>query len=147
MSSLLIKINEHKDKYIKKDNNKFSDWFTKKYDIEYNGILDNARKEQARRGTIDSHNLIKRLTNYKTEVLSFMNNFIVPFTNNLSEQDLRMSKVKQKISGCFRNIASGDNFCKIRSMIISARKNKKNIFNIMQEAFTKNISIQDLTAT
>ena len=146
MSALLIKINEHKGKYIEKGNSSFSNWLVKKYDIEYNNILDKARKEQSRRGTLDSHNLIKRLTNYKTEVLLFMNNFIVPFTNNLSEQDLRMAKVKQKISGCFRNVASGDSFCKIRSMLISAKKNQKNIFNTIQKAFRKKISINDLLA-
>ena len=76
-----------------------------------------------------------------------MNNFIVPFTNNLSEQDLRMSKVKQKISGCFRNVAFGDHFCKIRSMFISARKNDKNIFQIIQTAFQGVISLEEILAS
>ena len=73
--------------------------------------------------------------------------FKVPFTNNLSEQDLRMSKVKQKISGCFRQRRSGDNFCKIRSLLISARKNSKNIFKIIEQAFRKTITVDSLLAT
>ena len=106
-----------------------------------------ANKEQAFRGTNDSKNLIKRLLNYKKEVLRFMNDFRVPFTNNLSEQDLRMAKVKQKISGCFRSLQYGDYFCKIRSLIITARKNSKNIFDVIQMAFNKTISLKQLVAT
>lgn len=147
MSLLLIKIKEHKDKYLTKDNIKFSKYILKKYNLEYDNILSQAQREQAIRGTQDSHNLLKRLKNHKEEVLLFMNNFKVPFTNNLSEQDLRMSKVKQKISGCFRNIANGDTFCKIRSLIISARKNQKNIFKIIQDAFRKIITIDAVLAT
>jgi len=76
-----------------------------------------------------------------------MYDFSVPFTNNLSEQDLRMSKIKQKISGCFRQIAGGNAFCKIRNMLTSARKNDKNAFEIIQEAFHKIITVDDLLPT
>ena len=86
-----------------------------------------AGKEQARRGSIESYNLLKRLKNYKDCVLLFMNDLSVPFTNNLSERDIRMMKVKSKISGCFRKITGGNNFCKIRSVISTANKNKKNL--------------------
>lgn len=58
-----------------------------------------------------------------------------------------MNKVKQKISGCFRNIFHGTYFCKIRSMLISGRKNNKDPFLIIQEAFQKIISLEDILAT
>ena len=147
MSLLLIKIKEHKDLFVKKSKDKFTKWLLKKHNSEYNAILVKAHREQARRGTLDSRNLIKRLSNFKQETLLFMNDFTIPFTNNLSEQDLRMSKVKQKISGCFRNTISADSFCKIRSMLISGRKNSKNIFKLIQRAFSQNITTKAVLAT
>lgn len=147
MSSLLINIKNHKDKFLKQEKKQFSNRILNRYNTAYDEILANARKEQARKGTLDSHNLIKRLSTYKDSVLLFMNDFSVPFTNNLSEQDLRMNKVKQKISGCFRNIINGTYFCKIRSMLLSSRKNNKNPFLIIQEAFQKIISLEDILAT
>src|SRR5450830_1734506 len=57
-----------------------------------------ARGRQARR---PGHNLLIRLHNFKDDVLRFASNFAVPFTNNQAEQDIRMMKVKMKISGCF----------------------------------------------
>ena len=75
-----------------------------------------------------------------------MNDFTVPFTNNLSERDLRMSKVKQKISGCFRSVIGANQFCKIRSLIVSGKKNFKNIFKLIQKAMTYNITIKSLSS-
>ena len=147
MSALLLNINEHNQKHIKTDKNKFSMWILKKYSDQYDELLAKAHKEHARRSTKDSHNLLKRLTAYKKETLLFMYDFSVPFTNNTSEQDLRMAKIKQKISGCFRQIVGGHSFCRIRGMLVSARKNNKNIFHIIQKAFHKIISIDDLLTT
>ena len=147
MSELLLKINEHKNRLIKKSIDHFSRYNLKKYQNEYDDILSKAQKEQARRGTIESSNLLKRLTGYKGSVLLFMTDFKVPFTNNLSEQDIRMVKIKQKISGCFRTLSGGDNFCRIRSVISTGNKNGKNIFDILQTCFQKIISANDLLVT
>jgi len=62
-------------------------------------------------------NLLRRLLKKKDEVLYFMHNLAIPFSNNLAEQDLRMEKVKQKISGCFRTLSGGAISCRVRSYI------------------------------
>lgn len=69
-----------------------------------------------------ARNLLERLMNYEDEVLRFMQNPIVPFTNNLGENDLRMTKVQQKISGCFRSMAGAHIFCRIRGYLSTCRK-------------------------
>jgi transposase len=147
MSSLLLEIKEHKNKLLEKGKNNFTNKWLATYTTNYRDLLVKARREQSRRGTLDSHNLIKRFSAYEKSVLFFMHDFTVPFTNNLSEQDLRMSKVKQKISGCFRNVANGNQFCKIRSFLISSRKNTKNPFLMIQEAFRKIISLEEIMVT
>ena len=69
-----------------------------------------------------SRNLLERLINYEEDVLRFMDNGIVPFTNNQGERDLRMTKVHQKISGCFRSMKGAKIFCRVRGYLSTCRK-------------------------
>jgi len=69
-----------------------------------------------------SRNLLERLLKYEDEVLRFITEESVPFTNNLGENDIRMTKVHQKISGCFRSTEGAEMFCAIRSYLSSCRK-------------------------
>ncbi len=82
------------------------------------------------------HNLLIRLRDYKTETLRFLTNPAVPFTNNQAEQDIRMVKVKQKISGCFRTVHGAEIFSTIRGFISSQRKQGFNIFDSIQLALS-----------
>ena len=77
------------------------------------------------------HNLLERLKKYKDDVLRFLYDFTVPFTNNLAEQALRMMKVKMKISGAFRTFKGAADFAALRSVVATARKQGWNILQAL----------------
>ena len=82
-------------------------------------------KKKGKRGRIKkskSRNLLERLRDYENDTLRFMENALVPFSNNLGENDIRMTKVQQKISGCFRSMDGAKIFCLVRSFLSTSRK-------------------------
>ena len=64
-----------------------------------------------------THNMLERLQKHEASVLLFAKNVSVPFTNNCRERDLRVSKVKQKVSGCFRSEIDAYAYCRITSYL------------------------------
>jgi len=75
------------------------------------------------------------MDNHRIEILRFMEERDVPFDNNLAERDLRMVKVRQKISGTFRNIDRVKDYCRIRSYISTIKKQKKDVFTALVDSF------------
>jgi transposase len=80
-------------------------------------------------------NLLHRLRTYTDDVLRFMTDPGVPFTNNLAEQAVRMPKVKQKVSGCFRTLRGAQSFCIVRSYLDTLRKQGANLFHALTQTF------------
>lgn len=104
--------------------------------LQYQKIIDEAdaecpppkqkRKKGERGRTKKSkpRNLLERMRDFESEILRFMSLKDVPFTNNQGEQDLRMTKVQQKVSGCFRSMDGAKTFARIRSYLSTCRKHK-----------------------
>ena len=81
-----------------------------------------------------AHNLLDRLRKHQASVLAFLRDPAIPFTNNQAEQDLRMLKVQQKISGCFRTLDGAQTFARIRSYASTVRKHGLDILDALQNA-------------
>ena len=120
---------------------------------KYDEILQEAKPElpiiatSGKRGKQKQHpakNLHDRLTKYKSETIRFMRDFTASFTNNQAERDIRMVKVKQKISGGFRSMKGAGRFCRIRGQISTFKKQQKNVFHafatVIQEHAFQNLS-------
>ncbi len=95
-------------------------------------------KRRGRRKQSKVRNLLDRFRDHPAGILAFMRDFAVPFDNNQSERDLRMMKLRQKISGTFRSFAALENFCRIRGYVSTARKNGLNALEAIRRVFLGN---------
>ncbi len=86
-----------------------------------------------------ARNLLDRLIDFEDDVLRFMVDPLVPFTNNLGERDIRMTKVQQKISGCFRSMEGAKNFCIVRSYLSTCKKNEMPAYEALEMVFNNKL--------
>jgi len=95
-------------------------------------------KRRGRRQQSKARNLLDRFRDHPDGILAFMRDFAVPFDNNLSERDLRMMKLRQKISGTFRSFDALVDFCRIRGYVSTAKKNGLKALDALQRVFLGN---------
>jgi transposase len=147
MKNLLLEIKKEVDLVREKHNTLFSDKiqdFESRYnkilkpglDEDYSKNIELYSKEKVKKSV--SLNLLNRLSGERKQVLAFMDDFDIPFDNNLAERDLRMAKVKQKISGTFRSYAGANAFTRIRGYVSTVRKQGKNALDCIKSTFTVN---------
>ena len=106
--------------------------------LRYHANLPKKNLDESSRKNTPGMNLLVRFTNKINETLAFIHDPQVPFTNNQAEQDVRMVKVRQKISGCFRTLEGGAIFCRIRSYISTSRKQGWKVWDALTEALQGN---------
>ena len=102
---------------------------------DYAVNIESYSKKKVKKST--SLNLLNRLSAYKEQILAFMYDFDIPFDNNLAERDLRMAKVKQKISGTFRSADGANAFTRVRGYVSTVRKNGLNALECIKSVFTE----------
>lgn len=138
----LIDAKKEVESYVEKGETSLPEHRINYYKNRYSRILRNGLDEvpilEVETGSKKQHkikNLYDRLIKYKKETLFYINDFNVPFDNNQAERDFRMNKCKQKISGCFRSIKGAEIFCRIRSYILTGRKNSINTIDGLTDLF------------
>ena len=148
---LLLVMKMVKDKAVKQGKDAVSYYHLHKFDKQYDDIIKTAYEEnplpevkgkkRGRKKKTKVLNLVGRLENYKESVCLFIKNLCVPFDNNLAERDLRIIKVKTKVSGCFRSEEGAQEYLTIMSYIGTAHKHGINAFNAIREALSGNPDI------
>lgn len=148
---LLLAMKKVKDKALADGKDEVSYYHLHKFDKQYDEIIKTAyeenplpestAKKRGRRKKSKVLNLICRLENYKASVCLFIKNLCVPFDNNQAERDLRMIKVKTKVSGCFRSEEGAQEYLTIMSYIGTAHKHGINAFTAIKDALNDNSDI------
>lgn len=157
MSDLLLDLNRFVDEQ-RGSTNKLTERQKKPWLRRYRNILSqgekacpiienqNAPPKRGRKKRSIEQNLLKRFQNHETSILRFMHDFRVPFTNNLAEQDIRMMKVRQKISGCFRTTDGAKSFARIRGYLSTCRKNGSDLLQSITDALKGNVELKSILA-
>lgn len=145
---LLLEMKKVKDKAVEKGKDSLSYYHYHKFDKQYDELIEQARNENPVSETTEKKRgrkkkgkilaLVERLANYKASVCLFIRNFNVPFDNNQAERDIRMIKVKMKVSGCFRTEEGARNYLKIMSYIGTAHKQGYNAYEAIKNAISGN---------
>jgi hypothetical protein len=142
MAGFLIEIKRRIETLKSEGYNEMSTQEIAEYEAIYKSILSKGRLEApvlvsektGKPKKNSAHRLLARLEKFDIETLSFMYDFNIPFDNNLAERDIRMMKLRQKISGSFRGEQGSDVFCRIRGYISTCRKNGQKVMGSLVKA-------------
>lgn len=156
MSDLLVEIKQRVETLkntgsIRMESTEIDFWSSKYHEIIEKGICEDDKKSVkkfTKKGKLKKSkalNLLLKLKEYDIETLAFMYDFKIPFDNNLAERDIRMQKLRQKISGRFRGKEGASIFCRIRGYISTARKNGQKAIEALANAFQGNPFIPQTT--
>jgi transposase len=141
---LLLDMKHTKERLVSQGHSRATPYYLKKYALAIDAVLaealdknpvpirDPAVKGRIKRGKTGA--LVDRLILHKEKFTLFFSDFNVPFDNNQAERDIRMFKVKQKVSGCFRTIDGAKDFAAISSFVGTARKHNISGFTAIKNA-------------
>jgi transposase len=148
---LLLEMKDAKDLAVENEKNELSEEKLIEFEFRYNTLIaeaykenpipaenENEKKKRGRKKKGKTLSLIGRLDIHKASVCLFIHNFDVPFSNNLSERDIRMIKTKTKVSGCFRSLLGAENYLKIMSYVGSSKKHGKSAYEAIKQAVASN---------
>ncbi len=143
LKELIFKAYHDRKVLIKKGCKSFSNIKTNEISAKYDEIISLAKKESKNiKSTYYKEKalkLIRRCEKYKDNHLAYIYDFSVPFDNNPSERDLRIIKIKTKISGGFKNINSAEAYCNAISIIKTSLKRKINPFESIKDIFNNKV--------
>ena len=148
MKALLLQMKEIVDKSKEQGLQSLDEQLQQQLTEKYNLLIKDGylqhplpEKQPGQRGAAKkskTQNLLERFKNHREDIIRFIRDFRIPFGNNLAEQAIRMMKVKQKISGCFRSKEGASSFAIIRSYIDTMRKNGFSIMDAIGQAIAGN---------
>jgi transposase len=147
MKQLLLEIKQSVDEAAATGANTLPIGQQQKFERAYDGLIAQGLKlpenqpgpRTGKRGPAKqskAKNLLDRLSEHQRETLAFMSDFSIPFDNNQAERDIRMLKVQQKISGCFRTDEGAKNFCRIRGYISTIKKQGRHVLSAIISVFS-----------
>lgn len=144
MKKLLLRMKKVRDTAVDSNKDNLSYYYLNGFDTKYDSIISAARnqnpikekqaKKRGRQAKGKIRAFVERLAEYKGGVCLFTKKIHVPFDNNQAERDVRMVKVKTKVSGCFRTKEGADSFVKIMSYIGTTNKHGINSFIAIKNA-------------
>jgi transposase len=151
MIGLLLEMKETVEKYRRINKEELSLYYTQKFSQRYDLLIQEgmgqnqtAPKVAGKRGRTKQSKarlLLDRLNTHKADCLRFTTDFSVPFDNNQAERDFRISKVKQKVSGCFRSDTGAQAFATVQSFIQTINKHHLSIWIELIKVFQDNYSL------
>ncbi len=139
-----LEMNTQKNKDLHSGKNSCGATLLCHYETHYDELIEKGKSHLAEMkeknfGYDELRRMINRLEKYKDSYMLFMRDYEAPFTNNEAERDLRHCKTRQKISGCFRSWQGILDYCKIRSLLSTAKKRGQSLLDTLSCLFSKQI--------